>query len=231
MIRNFLYFLLPPTTYRKYLLKKNTHPILQKYLKSPLVDKNKTIKDLEFIVLDFETTGLDLKKDVILSFGWTLIKNNKINLGASCHYLINVKQKLKKDAVTVHQITDDKLQDGFVVEDILPKLLEVIKGRVVVAHHDIIEKTHLQKTCQKLYDYKIPVIFADTMKIEKRELDRRNIPVVANQLRLFNIRSNLSLPKYNAHSAIEDAIATAELFLAQISHMQQGFNTKLKNIL
>jgi DNA polymerase III subunit epsilon len=217
--------------YRNFLLKKDIHPVIRRYLETPLVDKQKIIKECEFVVLDFETTGLDLKNDDILSFGWILIQNKKIVLNKCAHHIVNVNKKLEKSNVVVHKITDDDMTVAKKLTEILPKLLQVIKGRVIVAHHSKIENNYLQKACKLLYGYKIPLLFVDTMEIQKKEQERRNIPIAASSLRLFNIRDKLNLPRYKAHNALEDAIATAEIFLAQISHMQRGFATKLKNVL
>ena len=61
----------------------------------------------------------------------------------------------------------------------------------------------------------------DTLAIEKKRMLRRQQPLVANQLRLFNLREQYGLPRYKAHNALEDAIATAELFLVQIAYLNR----------
>ena len=72
----------------------------------------------------------------------------------------------------------------------------------------------------------------DTLMIEKNIREKANKPIVVNELRLFNLRNHYNLPRYHAHNALEDAIATAELFLAQINkHFSSPDKLKIKALL
>ena len=105
------------------------------------------------------------------------------------------------------------------------------KSMQQVAHHAKIELTFLTQACQKLYGVspRFPVI--DTMRIAKRWLERRNKEIEQGDLRLFNLRKRYGLPMYQAHNALSDAIATAELLQAQIGHMDSSQNLPLKQFL
>ena len=46
-------------------------------------------------------------------------------------------------------------------------------------------------------------------------MERKQQPISQESLRLFNLREQQGLPHYKAHNALEDAISTAELYLAQ----------------
>jgi len=50
--------------------------------------------------------------------------------------------------------------------------------------------------------------------LARRAMERRQQPFRARDLRLFNLRASHHLPRYPAHNALSDALATAELFLA-----------------
>ena len=105
-------------------------------------------------------------------------------------------------------------------------------GKVLVAHHHKIEHDFLQQLSMQLYGHRLPLLMVDTLQLEAKRLQRSQQPIQANQLRLFNLRKQYNLPRYHAHNALEDALATAELLLAQISHRQlQGYQLKLKDIL
>ena len=110
-------------------------------------------------------------------------------------------------------------------------LLTEMTGKVLVAHHHHIESGFLQQVSHNLYGHALPMCVVDTLLLEKQRLQRLNRPIEPNQLRLFNLRDQYHLPRYHAHNALEDALATAELFLAQIKHPQQsGYPLKLKDI-
>ena len=205
---------------------------LKNYLMTPLPDVNLSIDQTRFLVLDFETTGLNVDQDHIISVGFTEIAERRIQLKRNQHHLIRTSQALASDSVSIHQITDDQLSDGMDIRSMMDLLLVHMAGKVVIAHHQQIEYQFIQHLSQKLYGHPLPMLMADTLQIEKHRLMRLNLPISVNQLRLFNLRVSYHLPRYHAHNALEDAVATAELFLAQISHRQaNGYPLKLKNIL
>jgi len=49
-------------------------------------------------------------------------------------------------------------------------------------------------------------------------MERSQQPIRGTDLRLFNLREAQQLPRYRAHNALSDALATAELFLALAAH-------------
>ena len=201
-------------------LKKSSGGLFRDYLLQGLPDVNQRVSDSRFFVLDFETTGLNVDKDHIISAGFTEIVNNRISLGSSEHHLVSTDFRLSSENVGIHHLTDDMVSQGMSVTALMQYLLKKMAGKVIIAHYQTIEFNFIQQVCMKLYGLKLPMIILDTLQIEKRKLERLNKPITSNQLRLFNLRKAYHLPRYNAHNAMEDAIATAELFLAQISKKQ-----------
>jgi DNA polymerase-3 subunit epsilon len=103
---------------------------------------------------------------------------------------------------------------------------------VVLAHNASIEQSFINSACKKCFACQPPLRIVDTLKIEQRRLTRRHQHPATNQLRLFNLRHQYHLPRYNAHNALEDALATAELFLAMAhTHCHDLDNCKLKEFL
>lgn len=216
----------------KQALALNPKGQLRNYLKTPLVDVNTPVLEVEYLVLDFETTGLNYQNDHIISIGFTEIKKGRIQLNKSQHHLVKTEKKLHSDNVSIHQITDDEVSTGISVQAMMDLLLEKIAGKAVVAHYQSIEYNFIQKLSMNLFQHHLPLQMVDTLLIEKRKTQRLMRPIAPNQLRLFNLRNDYNLPLYHAHNAMEDAIATAELLLAQISHRQlSSKQLKLKDII
>ncbi len=213
-------------------LKRNPTGQLKNYLRTPLIDQNLPALQAEYLVLDFETTGLDHLNDHIISLGFTHIKDGRIQLNSSQHVLVKTAKKLSSDNVSIHQITDDEVQQGVSVQALMELLLQQMAGKALVAHHQNIEYLFIQQLSQQLFGHPLPMLMVDTMLIEQKRLQRLQRFIKPNQLRLFNLRDQYHLPRYHAHNALEDAIATAELLLAQIKHRQHaGYQLKLKDIL
>ena len=216
---------------RRKLLKTTQSSVMRSYLQTPFPDKNDYIKDTTITSLDFETTGLDIANDRLVSFGLVDIMNLSINLNLASHQLINPERTLPEKSVVIHQITDQQIEQGLSIREVMPELLKRLTGKVLLAHNATIELGYLNKICNNLYqtDFVIPVI--DTQYLAKRSFEIQNKPYKSNDLRLFNLRSKLNMPAYKAHNALMDAIATAELLLAMVPKISSQKTAKLKNFL
>jgi len=74
-----------------------------------------------------------------------------------------------------------------------------------------------------------PII--DTLALAKRRLDKRDVAYDPSELRLANLRQKFELPEHHAHNALNDAIATAELFMAQMSKTNTDGKVTLQDVL
>lgn len=219
-----------PEKLRQSLLQRAEESPFRQYLEAELPDRKQTVLDTEFLALDFETTGLDEQKDAILTIGCTVIKHGRIQLKHNSHQLIKINKEIPEKSIVIHKVTHDRVSQGAHLHNVMQELLKKIAGRVLLVHFARIERGFLNAACEQIYGHKIPVFFVDTFEIERRRLQNIQPEVVPNQLRLFNIRERYGLPRYHAHSALEDAIATAELFLAQVIH-GSNLNAPLKQYL
>ncbi len=209
---------------------KSSNAISQ-YLSQTSISENSLIKDLEFLVLDFETTGLDVKTDNIISLGYVVIKNLHLLPASSTHILVNPKQQLTEENVGIHQITDNELKSGVTLDLALEQLLYEMTGRVVVVHFDHIEKNFINQACSRFYHINsLPMKMLDTLRIEQNKIRYTHSYIKQESLRLYALRDHYNLPRYKAHNALQDAISTAELFLAQVEHLGGKNTIKLKQL-
>jgi DNA polymerase-3 subunit epsilon len=82
-----------------------------------------------------------------------------------------------------------------------------------------------------LYGAPLVLPTIDTQALAQRLMRNRNQFVRSASLRLFNLRSYYGLPRYKAHNALSDALATAELFLALAEDIQPGGKCRLGQVL
>jgi len=66
--------------------------------------KKTLIRDIRFVVLDTETTGLDAKKDKILSIGAVAVKDQKIFIADRFEYYLQQVYTAKGDSIKIHGI-------------------------------------------------------------------------------------------------------------------------------
>lgn len=211
----------------KYQSKSNvvTHPLLKNFYQPEIVDGNTPIGDIEFIAMDFETTGLDSDKDDIITIGIVPFTLNRIYLNRAKHWIVRPRQKLDENSVVIHGITHSDIIDAPDLAEIMEEVLAELSGKIVVVHYRHIERDFLDKALKLRIGEGIEFPVVDTMEIESL-IQKRTTSGLWNKLkgkkpesvRLGQSRTRYGLPAYTPHHALTDAVATAELFQAQIAH-------------
>ncbi len=188
--------------------------MLKDLLTTPACSLETKAQDLDYIVLDLETTGLSAKNDLILSMGWVGIANNKIDLSSAVHLYIDEDSQIVPEAAVINHITPQMLKDGVPLHDAMKMLFEATKDKIIIAHACAVEKDFIDHYIQNHFRYSpLPIIWIDTLAIEKKMARHRNNHDL--DLSLSETRRRYQLPEYNNHNALIDAVSTAELFLAQ----------------
>ena len=207
---------------RKRFLKKAPQGPLHDFLSVPFPLLSTPFAQIPILAVDFETTGLDAVNDKLLSVGCVDLMHQQIKLSSSYHQIINTKGSLKANNVTIHQITDDQKDQGKPLAEVVEQLLKRLAGKVMLVHFATIERQFLQQACLELYGMAPPFPMIDTLLVAKRQLDKKDIAYDPSQLRLSALRATYDFPEHYAHNALNDAIATAELLLAQISQRDKN---------
>ena len=182
------------------------------------IRKTQNVTQHELISVDFETTGLTTS-DQIISMGFCPINQLTISLKSCRHFLVNAQSSPSDKSITIHGITHDDLDNGVSTTLALKDFLTLCQGKIIVAHFHKIERQFIQSLTYQLTGNYLNLNILDTFQIAKNSMQRRQQAITPNSLRLFNLRKSYHLPFYKAHNALEDAISTAELLLAQISSM------------
>lgn len=214
---------------RKRMLKKAPEGPLRDFLSVPFPALYTPISQVPILAVDFETTGLDAVKDKLLSVGCVDLVDYQVKLGTSYHQIINTKGRLKAENVTIHQITDDQKDQGQPLAEVVEALLKRLAGKVMLVHFARIEKQFLRQACLELYGMSPPLPIIDTLVVAKRQLDKKDIAYDPSELRLSTLRTKYGFPEHYAHNALNDAIATAELLLAQLN--ERGQNIPLQQVI
>lgn len=168
-----------------------------------------------FIVIDCEMTGLDPAKDELLSIGWVRVRHQSIDMRSARHRLIKSDANVGQSA-TIHMIRDCELQKGQSIEDVLQELLSDASGFLPVFHNASLDLAFLNRAVERALGAPWWPSYVDTLLNEKRLLVRRTEVPTSGDLTLAQCRRRYNLPPYQGHNALVDALATAELLLAEI---------------
>jgi DNA polymerase-3 subunit epsilon len=123
-------------------------------------------------------------------------------------------------SATVHGLTDDALAEGMPLVDAVAEVLRAMSGRVLLAHFARIERDFLRIACERAWGSAMPTVIVDTMELHRRLLSRQwGAEIPDGGLRLWTARTRYGLPVYRAHEALTDALACAELYLAQTAEI------------
>ncbi|GAA4049914.1 exonuclease domain-containing protein [Parerythrobacter jejuensis] len=196
-------------------------PILQRYAGSTWPDRKDPVSQVDFLALDFELDGLGASAH-ILQAGWVHFTAAAIPLADAQSRDIRSTQIRDDVAVTIHGIGEQRAREGAPLEAVLEELLPTIAGRVIVAHGASIEAGVIKRATRAVLGQAVPVRTICTLALERKL--RPQLPG-AEPYRLHRCRARYNLPPYAMHDALEDALAAAELFLAQLSCMPADTST------
>lgn len=179
------------------------------------------IEDLKLLAVDVETTGLKPHRHQIVSIGWVPINGDVIDLSGAGYVVIRGSEGFSVgSSAVIHQLTDDEIAAGIDIKEALGQLLQALQGRAMLTHFSPIERDFISAACLKHFGTLLDVPLVDTFAMERRHMERMSTYPRGEDLRLARIRQRYGLPNYSNHQALTDALACAEVYLVQITHLR-----------
>lgn len=193
--------------------------LLARLKRSANMDLNVNWRDANYCVIDLETTGLDFKKDEIISIGAVQIQSGRIITAANYYQQVRPRQLPSPTSIQIHGIRAVDLEEAPPIEDVFPEFAERLRGRVVVAHAAWVENAFLKDRLQELnLDFSNGLI--DTAGLARicgavdADLD--------HEPSLEYLAKSLGLPVYSPHHALGDALTTALILLALATKLERS---------
>jgi len=151
------------------------------------------------IILDTETTGVSFYKDKIVEIACIELIND-IKTENFLHLYINPEIDVPEEAVRVHGLNNDFLQDKPKFIEILDEFLSFIKDSKIIAHNSNFDMNMINAELKRLNKDAIPQsIYIDTL-----EIARKKFPGKKNSLDALCERYNISLSSREKHGALID---------------------------
>lgn len=183
--------------------------------------------------LDLETTGLDRRRDRVLSVGMVPIRDDAIRWGERLYELVAPPGPLPElspaeiDALRTHQILPGELAGAAPLATALDAVADrCAEADALLVHGASVDLGFLREGFRLLGRRWRPPPVLDTLEMLHR-LRRRARWLGDGEeggpsLSLFESRRELGLPRYPPHHALYDALATAELYLVLRQVLAQG---------
>ncbi len=174
------------------------------YEQTDLFSEEEKTFDGSFVVFDLETTGLEAQKEEIIEIGACKILNGKIVETFST--FVKPSKHIPKEITEITGIDDDMVADAPTINYILPDFYKFCYGSTMVGHNVSFDISFIYNIAKKLsYNFDNPLM--DTI-----EMARKKLPGLKNY-KLSTVVDKLNIVLDNAHRAINDATATAKVFI------------------
>ena len=160
--------------------------------------------DDTYIVFDIETTGFSAVRDRIIEIGAVKVVNGEIVDRFST--FVNPERPIPFEITNLTSITDEMVMDSPTIEVILPQFLEFVGDGILVAHNAGFDVGFIEENCRnQAVDRKFT--YVDTVA-----LARVLLPTLS-KYKLNIVAKALGISLENHHRAVDDAGATAEIFV------------------
>lgn len=175
-------------------------------------------RDVPYVALDFETTGLRYDDDAIVSYGTVPLRAGRIVLDGSIHQLIRPHVPPSPRSQTVHLLRPEDLSAAPPLDEALPGLCAALDGRYLLTWYAAVEINFLRRA-----------FGTRERPWRRRTIDVRNLAIavdeqpaaarVANGYSLSSVARRFGVPVADPHEAYDDALVTAQLFLVLVSKL------------
>ncbi len=159
----------------------------------------------DVVVFDFETTGLSATDCKIIEIGAVKIHGGKIT--EQFETFVNPEEHIDEESTKIHGIVDSDVADAPTYPHALQDFYKFTRNSTLVAYNIAFDFSFLS-----LYGSKAGYNFNDNPQIDALKLAVANVKGVKNY-KLKTIADHLGVLLDNAHRAVYDAIATAEVFI------------------
>lgn len=181
----------------------------------------KSIAGVPLLAIDLELTSLDVNKSKITSVGWVEGRAGEIRLDSAYYEVVRASGSLEQSPV-IHGLTAETVSEGCHVADILDALVPYANTHVWVFHNAKLDTGVLDKALRENGHSLDSVMVLDTLAYAVYQLEKQHQVLPPNSATLTVCRQRLGLPLAPAHNALDDALATLQLWFAQYYEYNRG---------
>ncbi|MFH0710048.1 MAG: 3'-5' exonuclease [Pseudomonadota bacterium] len=166
----------------------------------------------EVVVFDTETTGLNTRKDAVLSIGAVKIKGDKILTSQSFEVFLKPSKEISVESIKIHHIRPCDLEHAIEPLEGVKKFLEFIGNRPLVGYYLEFDMAMINRLIKPWLGITLP---NKQIEVSGLYFDKKIalIPQGNIDLRFDTILKDLKIPRMGQHNALNDAIMTAMVYI------------------
>jgi DNA polymerase III epsilon subunit family exonuclease len=169
---------------------------------------------LSALALDTETTGLDPVRDRIVQLGAVRLHGGELLRDQAIDLLINPGRRIPAVSTAVHGISDRMVQNAPPYAEVAPEIMAALKGVALIGHHTVFDLAVLRRASASIgMDWQDPP-WLDTALIYS---------ALYPEARLFDldaVAQHVGVAIRGRHTALGDALATAEIYLKLLPDLE-----------
>lgn len=210
--------------------KKTNHPDwIQDYLNLDFkTHSSRTLDEIEFIVLDCETTGLS-KSDEIITIGAVKCTSRDIFLDQIFDQ--KYSEVISGKSSEIHGELSGNGEENRI--ELLKNLINYLQNRIIVGHNISFDIGMINNSLRQAFDFSLKNKVLDTAQLMMR-LDpvkyERSVGGNSN-LHLDDLCKKFNIPIENRHTALGDAYMTAQLFQRILPQLKKRGLTKIGELI
>ncbi len=182
--------------------------------------KDTLLSAVRFVVLDTETTGINPRKDKILSIGAVSILNNQISVENSFEYFIE-NDNNNEASIHIHGILpkgkEKKISEEFAFES----FLEYCGNDIIIGHHIGFDMAIMNQLAKRFVNDELRNKTIDTATLSIRLEHRNTYSYLPQDYSLDALTSRYNVQTNDRHTAAGDAYMTAILFLKLLAQLEK----------
>lgn len=180
-------------------------------------EKNRRIEDAEYIVIDTELTGLNGKKDCIVSIGALHMRGGRIDLSNTFYRLVNPGMDISAESVIIHEITPGEVFEKPDIDTVIAEFLQFCGSDIIIGYCVDIDMEFLNREMKRASGSGLRNPVLDIQPLfewarGKETFKNKTCAQLPGQYRLYDIARCFGIPFNGGHNAVVNAFITAQIF-------------------
>jgi DNA polymerase-3 subunit epsilon len=176
----------------------------------------------EVVAFDCETTGLDVRRNDIITIAAVRIRDNRILTSERFEAVIRPEARMNVDAIKIHRLREMDVAAGDRIQLVIPQFLHFIGGRPLVGYYIDFDVRMVDKYLLSLKGFELPNKLIEVSKLYYERKYGDAPPGTTVDLSFAAILRDLDLPVLDQHDAFNDALTTAMMYLQLTDLRQRG---------